>query len=689
MGETMRRKRRNIGIMAHVDAGKTTLTERILLNAGRIHKAGDVHDGNTEMDWRALEKKHGITISAAATSCDWKDAAITIIDTPGHVDFTIEVERSLRVLDGAVAVFAASSGVEPQSETVWRQADRFGVPRICFINKMDQVGADFDMCLGMIAERLGARPVALQSPLGEAASFHGVIDLVAMTALIWDEGEREPRLAPVPAEHMASALARRRALLEAVVEEDDAALRLYLEDENAPGESTIKALIRSACLGGRITPVLCGSAYRNIGVQPLLDAVVDYAPAPEDRPAIAGIDPRSGETIAIASSPDGPLVALVSKVQMNRHGGLAVLRIFSGRLTRGDRVLNAATAKVERAARLVRMHANEMTDIAEALAGDVIGVAGLKLTGAGETLCDPAHPLVLAGFECPEPVIEVVVEPQSTKDQRRMSQALAMMVREDPSLRLGVDPETGQTLLRGLGELHLMICAESLKEEHNVEVKLGAPQIAFREAITRRAEVDHTLRKQNGGVGQMARVRLVFEPLDESETGLRFENRIVGGAVPREFVPAIEAGLRGAMQRGGLAGYPMLGLKATLIDGAAHVKDSSSLAFETAAREAFRIGMAKAAPVLLEPVMHVAVATPDSYVGAVIGDLQSRRGRLIGSQAKQGGHDIAAHVPLANLFGYVNVLRSLSQGRATFTMRFAHYGRVQEGQALAHTKAVG
>ena len=673
--------------MAHVDAGKTTITERILLNAGRIHKAGDVHDGNTEMDWRALEKKHGITISAAATTCDWRDTTITIIDTPGHVDFSVEVERSLRVLDSAVAVFAAPSGVEPQSETVWRQADRIGVPRIGFINKMDQMGADFGMCLRMIVERLGARPVALQLPLGEAAAFRGVIDLVAMTVLIWDAGAREPRFAAIPPERLVEAKEWRRALLEAIVEEDEAALATYLEDENALDERTIKALIRSACLGGRIVPVLCGSAYRNIGVQPLLDAVVDYAPAPEDRPAVEGIDPRSGETIAVAPSPDGPFVALVSKMQMNRHGGLAIARIFSGRLARGDRVLNAATGKMERAARLVRMHANEMAEISQAQAGDVIGIAGLKRAGAGETLCDPAHPMVLAGFDCPEPVIEVVVEPQSAKDQERMSQALAMVVREDPSLRLGVDPETGQTLLRGLGELHLMICAESLKEEHNVEVRLGAPQIAFREAISRRAEVDHTLRKQNGGVGQMARVHLVFEPLADDEAGLRFENRTTGSAVPKEFVRSIEAGLRGAMQVGGLAGYPVLGLKATLIDGATHVKDSSSLAFETAAREAFRIGMAKAAPVLLEPIMHVAVSTPDDHVGAVIGDLQSRRGRLIGSQANLGGHDIAAHVPLANMFGYVNVLRSLSHGRATFTMRFAHYGRVPDGQAISHAKA--
>jgi elongation factor G len=672
----MTRPLRNIGIMAHVDAGKTTLTERILFNTGRIHRMGDVHAGNAEMDWRTLEKKHGITISAAATSCLWRGTSITIIDTPGHVDFTIEVERSLRVLDSAVAVFSAVSGVEPQSETVWRQAERFGVPRLCFINKMDQTGADFARCVGMLAERLGARPVVLQVPIGSDAEFVGVIDLVSMTALVWDKGQTEPRLAEIPPRQLEDARAHRRRLLEQVVELDDAAMSRYLENDDGLSDVDIKDLIRRACVSGRFQPVLCGSAYRNIGVQPLLDAIVNFCPSPGDRPPVEGIDPRSGTVVTRIASPDAPLCALVSKVQMSRYGALSYVRMYSGRMRRGTQLVNAATGDVERVGRMLRMHANEETEIDEAEAGDVIAVIGLKATGTGQTLCDPASPIVLGGLQCPEPVIEAVIEPRTSADQQRLGQALALMAREDPSLRVESDPETGQILVRGMGELHLMICVESLKEDYNVEATIGPPRVAYREAITQRADVDYTHRKQNGGTGQMARVRLLLEPRDDAETGLLFENRSVGGTIPKAFVPAIEKALMQAMQQGELAGYPMLSLKATLIDGSFHAKDSSPLAFELATREAFKIGCGKAAAVLLEPVMRVIVTTPADYVGAVIGDLQSRRGTVLASDTQAGAHEIDAHVPLAQMFNYVNTLRSQSQGRASFTMQLSHYARM-------------
>lgn len=662
--------------MAHVDAGKTTLTERILFNTGRIHKTGDVHKGNSEMDWKTLEKKHGITISAAATSCDWNGASITIIDTPGHVDFTIEVERSLRVLDGAVAVFSAVSGVEPQSETVWRQADRFGVPRVCFINKMDQTGADFATCVDMLAERLGAHPLVLQLPIGAGAEFRGVIDLVGMQAQIWDAGQTAPRKVSIPTEHLTEAQSHRRRLLEQVVDHDEAAFALYLEDEAALDDARVNALIRLATLSGRFQPVLCGSAYRNVGVQPLLDAIVAYCPAPEDRPPVEGINPNTGEVETRQATEATPLVALVSKVQMSRYGALSYVRIYSGRLTRGMALVNAATGQSERIGRLPRMHANEETEIDEAIGGDVIAIIGLKATGAGETLSDPAHPLVLSGFVCPDPVIEAVIEPASLDDHEKLGSALAMMAREDPSLRVSVDPETGQTLVRGMGELHLMICVETLKEEYHVDATLGQPRVAYREAITCSAEVDYTHRKQNGGVGQMARVRLRFEP--HEEPGLVFESATVGGVIPKAFVPSIEKALGLAMQQGCLAGYPVLGIKATLVDGAFHAKNSSGLAFEQAAREAFKRGFALAQPVLLEPVMRVVVMTPSDYVGPVIGDLQSRRGVVIASDMRMFGHEVSAHVPLASMFNYVNALRSFSQGRANFTMAFDHYAALPE-----------
>ncbi len=669
----MTTKLRNIGIMAHVDAGKTTLTERILFDTGRIHRIGDVHSGTATTDSHALEKRHGITISAAATSCTWRDAAITIIDTPGHVDFTIEVERSLRVLDGAVAVFSAVTGVEAQSETVWRQADRFGVPRLCFVNKMDQLGADFDRAVAMIADRLGATPLVLQLPIGSEGSFVGMVDLVAMEALLWDGATPDPRCESVPAAMRVAVEAARLRLIETLAESDDLVLAVWIDEPAALSVEMLRAAIRRACLSGRATPVLCGSAYRNIGVQPLLDAIVDFAPAPQDRPAVTGSDPRSGATETRAATVEAPATALISKVQPSRFGALAFLRVYSGRLASGMTLVNAATGRSERIGRLLRMHADAQKEIDEAVAGDVVAAVGLKSVRAGDTLSDTAHPIVLDGFVVPDPVIEAVVEPRTADDRARLGPALAMLERGDPSLRVSVDPDSGQTLLRGMGELHLKIVAETLKEDFGVDVAIGAPQVAYRSVPTRRTEVDHLLRKQNGGQGQMARVRLAFEPPPPGETGLVFENRSVGGAVPREFVPAIEKALATALSDGGAGGHPVLGLRAILVDGAFHAKDSSALAFETAAREAFRIGFPDTEPALLEPVMRVVVATPGEYLGGVIGDLQSRRGQLRATGLSGLVHEVVAEVPLGEMFNYVSALRSLSQGRASFTMTFDRY----------------
>jgi elongation factor G len=682
----MTRRLRNIGIMAHVDAGKTTLTERILFDTGRIHRIGDVHSGTATTDSHALEKRHGITISAAATSCAWRDAAITIIDTPGHVDFTIEVERSLRVLDGAVAVFSAVTGVEAQSETVWRQADRFGVPRLCFVNKMDQPGADFDRVVAMIGERLGARALPVQLPIGSEAGFAGVIDLVAMEALHWDGEAIEPRRGDLPDILAEAAEAARVQLLETLAECDEAVLVGWIDDPAALTAEAIRDGIRRACIAGRCAPVLCGSAYRNIGVQPLLDAIVDYAPAPEDRPPVTGIDPQTGTACSRAASVDAPVSLLISKVQPSRFGALAFLRVYSGRLVSGTTLVNPANGRTERIGRLLRMHADAQEEIGEAAAGDVVAAVGLKSVLAGDTLSDPVHPVLLDGFVVPEPVIEAVIEPRTADDRAKLGPALAMLERGDPSLRIAIDSETGQTVVRGMGELHLKIVAETLKEDFGVEVSIGAPQVAYRAVPTRRVEVDHLLRKQNGGPGQVARVRLVFEPLPDGAVGLMFENRCVGGAVPREYVPAIVKALETSLVAGGPGGHPVLGLKAVLLDGAFHAKDSSALAFETAAREAFRIGFPRTEPVMLEPLMRVVVATPGNYLGAVIGDLQSRRGQLRSTGLAGHAHEVVAEVPLASMFNYVSTLRSLSQGRASFTMTFERYAPMPERLAL---EAVG
>ncbi len=667
---------RNIGIMAHVDAGKTTLTERILFNAGRIHKVGDVHTGNTEMDSRAVEKAHGITISAAATALEWQGSDITIIDTPGHVDFTIEVERSLRVLDGAVAVFSAVSGVEPQSETVWHQANRYDTPRICFINKMDSLGADFDGCVDQIRDRLGADPIVVQLPIGAESDLSGVIDLITMQALVWTDGETEPQEGAIPIALLAKAEKARQMLVEDVVDQDDHALALYLEGKPIDADLLTK-LVRYACISGAGVPVLAGSAYRNIGVQPLMDAIAAYCPSPVDRPAVDGRNP-DGNAVQRAADPDAPLLALVGKTKQTQHGALSTIRLYAGRLDKGMAVLNATTGTRDRVGRILKMHADDHVDLTHALAGDVVAVMGLKSVRAGDTLSDPKAPIVLDGLVCPDPVIEAVVEAADAASQSKLGQALALMAREDPSLRVGTDPETGQTLVAGMGELHLQICLEEIATTHGVTARLGQPRVAYREALTKAVTVDRTLRKQSGGPGQYARVKLMVEPGDD----FVFANDITGGAVPTEFIPAVEAGVGAAISTGTGHGWPMTGAKVTLTDGAFHPNDSSATAFERVAREATAEAFAQAGVILLEPLMRVEVTSPADYVGAVIGDLNARRGLVISSDAGKAGQLIVAHVPLANMFGYVGALRSLSRGRATFAMVLDHYAQVPNAIAV-------
>lgn len=665
---------RNIGIMAHVDAGKTTLTERILFNAGRIHKMGDVHTGNTEMDSRAVEQAHGITISAAATALEWQGCDITIIDTPGHVDFTIEVERSLRVLDGAVAVFSAVSGVEPQSETVWRQADRYRTPRLAFVNKMDSLGADFDGCVAQIRDQLGAVPLVLHLPIGAEDGFCGVVDLVRMQASIWTDGA-EPTVTDVPAEMRDTAIRARLSLVELVADQDDQALARYLDGSDI-GAEMLTALIRSACVTGAGVPVLAGSAYRNIGVQPLMDAIAAHCPSPLDRPPVQGTTP-DGETETREASAIEPLLGLVAKSRVTRYGTLSTVRLYAGRIEKGMAVLNATTGERERIGRILKMHAEDHVDLEAAEAGDVVAVMGLKSVRAGDSLSDPKAPLVLDGLVCPDPVIEAVVEASDAVAQSKLGQALAAMAREDPSLRVGSDPETGQTLVAGMGELHLQITLEEIANTHGVTATLGQPRVAYREALTQRAVVDRTLRKQTGGPGQFARVKLVVEPHED----IVFVDEITGGAIPSDYIPAIEAGVRAAMSGGSGLGWPMSGARVTLVDGAFHPNDSSAAAFERVAREAMVEAFAEAGVMLLEPRMKVDITTPDDFVGAVIGDLNARRGTVVSSESGKAGHSIAAHVPLAKMFGYVGTLRSISRGRATFSMVLDHYGEVPKAIA--------
>jgi len=689
---------RNIGIMAHIDAGKTTTTERILYYTGRSYKIGEVHEGTATMDWMPQEQERGITITSAATTCFWNKGAgrapkaakasdadkyrVNIIDTPGHVDFTIEVERSLRVLDGAVTVFDAVAGVEPQSETVWRQADKYGVPRICFVNKMDRVGANYPRCVEMIKDRLGAVPLVTQLPIGVEADFVGIVDLVMMKAIKWraETLGAEYDIVEIPAEMAEEASKAHAALVELAVERDDRVLEKYLAGEE-PDPETLRACIRKGTISYAFVPVLCGSAFKNKGVQPLLDAVIDYLPAPTDVAAIKGVKMGKDEPIERHASDDEPFAGLAFKIMTDPFvGSLTFVRVYSGVLQSGSAVLNSVKDNRERIGRMLQMHANHREDIKEARAGDIVALAGLKNTTTGDTLCDPQHPVVLERMEFPDPVIEIAVEPKTKGDQEKMGQALARLAAEDPSFRVAVDHESGQTIIKGMGELHLEIIVDRMKREFKVEANVGAPQVAYRETISRVAEVDYTHKKQTGGSGQYARVKMRFEPLPPGSS-FTFENDVVGGTVPKEYVPGVEKGVRGSLDNGVLAGFPVIDLKVTLTDGAYHEVDSSALAFEIAARAAMKEGLAKAAPKLLEPIMRVEVVTPRDYMGDVIGDLNSRRGRITGQDQRGNAEVINAMVPLANMFGYVNNLRSMSQGRAQYTMHFDHYEQVPQAVA--------
>ena len=674
---------RNIGIMAHIDAGKTTTTERVLYYTGRSHKIGEVHDGAATMDWMEQEQERGITITSAATTCQWRDHRINIIDTPGHVDFTIEVERSLRVLDGAVTVFDGVAGVEPQSETVWRQADKYKVPRICFVNKMDRTGADFYRCVDMIVDRLGAKPMVLQLPIGSEADFVGVVDLVEMRAIRWKDESLGAEFVyeDIPADLKDKAAEYRMALLEAAVEMDDAAMEAYLEG-NEPDVATLKKCIRAGGIAGKFVPVICGSAFKNKGVQPLLDAVVDFLPAPTDVENIRGVDVDDPEKEIIRKTGDDePFSALAFKIMTDPFvGSLTFVRIYSGIVETGTSILNSVKGDKERVGRMLLMHANSREDVKEARAGDIVAIAALKGTTTGDTLCDPLKPVILERMEFPEPVIEVAVEPKTKADQEKMGLALNRLAQEDPSFRVSTDNESGQTVIKGMGELHLEIIVDRMRREFKVEANVGAPQVAYRETISKVAEVDYVHKKQSGGSGQFAKISLRFEPQQPGE-GFLFHNAIVGGSVPKEYVPGVEKGLNSSRDSGVIAGFPVIDFKVTLVDGAYHDVDSSVLAFEIAARAAFKEGIAKAGPKLLEPIMRVEVVTPEDYMGDIIGDLNSRRGQVTGMDQRGNARVVNAMVPLANMFGYVNNLRSMSQGRAQYSMFFDHYEAVPQAVA--------
>jgi len=670
---------RNIGIMAHIDAGKTTTTERILYYTGKSHKIGEVHDGAATMDWMEQEQERGITITSAATTCYWNDKRINIIDTPGHVDFTIEVERSLRVLDGAVAVFDSVAGVEPQSETVWRQADRYNVPRMCFINKMDRTGADFFRCVEMIVDRLGAKPLVCQLPIGSEAEYEGLIDLVKMKEIIWKNENLGAEFEYVDIRDSLKEQAEeyRTALVEMAVEVDDEVMEAYLEG-NEPDEATLKRCIRKGTIAQNFVPVLNGTAFKNKGVQPLLDAVVDFMPSPLDIDAIKGIDAVTEEEIERAASDDVPAAALAFKIMNDPFvGSLTFARIYSGVFVAGSGVQNTVKDKRERIGRMLLMHANSREEVKEAYAGDIVAFAGLKDTTTGDTLCDPNHQVILERMEFPDPVIEVAVEPKTKADQEKMGMALARLAQEDPSFRVSSDEESGQTIIAGMGELHLDILVDRMKREFKVEANVGAPQVAYRETFTKDAEIDYTHKKQSGGSGQFARIKLRITP-GEIGTGVVFESSIVGGSVPREFIPGVEKGVRSVAENGVLAGFPVIDFKVELYDGGYHDVDSSVLAFEIASRAAMREVAPKAGAKLLEPIMKVEVVTPEDYMGDVIGDLNSRRGQIGGTEARGVATAITAMVPLANMFGYVNNLRSMSQGRAQYTMQFDHYEQVPQ-----------
>ncbi len=674
---------RNFGIMAHIDAGKTTCTERILYYTGKNHKIAEVHDGAATMDWMEQEQERGITITSAATTCFWAGKRLNIIDTPGHVDFTIEVERSLRVLDGAVALLDANAGVEPQTETVWRQADKYNVPRMIFINKMDKIGADFFASVQSVKDRLGGNALEMQLPIGAEDHFKGVVDLVKNVAYVW-EAEADLgasyETVDIPAELTEQAAEYREALIEAVAEMDDAVMEAYFEGE-MPDVETIQRLVREATIAGKVVPVFCGTAFKNKGVQPLLDAVVAYLPSPLDIAAIKGIDGKTGEETTRPASDDEPLSMLAFKIMNDKFvGTLTFCRIYSGKLSTGTTLLNSVKEKKERVGRMMMMHSNDREDIQEAYAGDIIAVAGLKASTTGDTLCDQAAPVILERMEFPDPVIEIAVEPKSKADQEKLGVGLQKLAAEDPSFRVTTDHESGQTIMAGMGELHLDILVDRLKREFNVEANIGQPQVAYREALARPVEIDYTHKKQSGGSGQFGRVKIKFEPL-EPGSGIEFENSVVGGNIPREYIPGVEKGIRTMAETGLLAGFPVIDFKAEVYDGAYHDVDSSVMAFEIAARAAFRQIKVEGKLKLLEPVMKVEVVTPDEYMGDVIGDLNSRRGMIEGTEMRGNANVINAMVPLANMFGYVNDLRSKTQGRAQFTMTFDHYAATPQAVA--------
>ena len=675
-------KYRNIGIMAHIDAGKTTTSERILFYTGKTHKIGEVHDGGATMDWMEQERERGITITSAATTCFWNGHRINLIDTPGHVDFTVEVERSLRVLDGAVTVFDGVAGVEPQSETVWRQADKYSVPRICFCNKMDRTGANFFRCVDMIVDRLGAKPLPIQFPIGSGETFTGIVDLMRMQAVYWDNPNdiTAMRFDEIPEELKEKAEMYRTTMVETAVEMDDELMDKYLNG----GEITnneLKKCIRKGTIAFKFVPVLCGSAFKNKGVQLLLDAVVDYLPSPLDIPATTGINPNTEQEEERKSSPDEPFSGLAFKIANDPFvGSITFLRIYSGKLEAGTAVLNSVKGSKERIGRMLLMHSNNREDIKVASAGDIVALAGLKNTTTGDTLCAPEKPIILEKMEFPEPVIQIAVEPKTTADQEKMGIAINRLVAEDPSLRVETIEESGQTILKGMGELHLEIIVDRMKREFNVDVNVGAPQVAYRETLGKAVQIDYLHKKQSGGSGQFARVVIDFEPLERG-AGYQFESKIVGGAVPKEYIPGVQKGLEYAQKDGLAFGYPMIDFKATLVDGAFHEVDSSALAFELASRYAFRELKDKANPKLLEPIMKVEVITPEEYMGDVIGDINSRRGQIAGMNTRGNAQVIDALVPLANMFGYVNTLRSMSQGRAQYTMQFEKYDVVPDAVA--------
>ena len=681
--ETDLSRYRNIGIMAHIDAGKTTTTERILYYTGRSHKIGEVHDGAATMDWMEQEQERGITITSAATTTFWDNHRINIIDTPGHVDFTIEVERSLRVLDGAVALLDGNCGVEPQTETVWRQADKYKVPRIIFVNKMDKLGANFYTSLESIDKRLGIKVVVLQLPVGEESAFAGVIDLIEMKAILWQDESLGAKfdIVDIPAEYQAKAEEYRAKLIETVVEMDDAVMESYLEG-NEPTNDTLRAMVRKGTCAFAFVPVLCGSAFKNKGVQPLLDAVVSYLPSPEDIGQVEAHDEDDAEKIIIRKCDDSePTSALAFKVMNDPFvGTLTFVRLYSGSLKSGDTLKNTVKGKTERIGRMLQMHSNTREEIKEAYSGDIVALVGMKLTTTGDTLCDPKHPVLLESMDFPEPVIEVAVEPKSKADQEKLSVGLNRLAAEDPSFRVSIDHESGQTIMKGMGELHLDILVDRLRREFKVECTVGAPQVAYRETLTKVAEVDYTHKKQSGGAGQFARIKLVLEPAEEG-AGRSFVSEIVGGVVPKEYIPGVEKGLMSSADNGVIAGFPMIDFNIRLIDGAYHDVDSSVMAFEIAGRAAFKELAKKAGPKLLEPIMDVEVITPEDYFGNVVGDLNSRRGMIKGSEMRGNSQVVKANVPLSNMFGYVNTLRSLTQGRAQFTMTFAHYDQVPQNVA--------